>query len=265
MTEIAFARGEVLFKEGESGDFVCLMLSGEAEVIKELGAQRVILGQIKAGEFVGEMGVLEGQPRSATVRAVSDGTLELIGRNEFLRRVSEDGVMALTLLTRLSERLRKAGDRVAAAAVSLADHIPDAPEYAPEEVAVATTPHILRLFAAGTGVTGALPEDGLVVTEFPFVVGRVSDGPAAVARVHLPLDDARPYRLSRIHFVFERTPSGGIAVRDLGSTLGTQANGEFLGAEAPRDRLGLALGENTVLAGGGDSPFAFRVVVAEEA
>ena len=36
-----------------------------------------------------------------------------------------------------------------------------------------------------------------------------------------------------------------------------------LGADAPRDRLILALGENTVLAGGGDSPFAFRAVVTE--
>jgi CRP-like cAMP-binding protein len=58
MVEVPFQQGEILFREGEVGDFVCLIVKGDVEVIKELGDQRVVLGVVKAGEFVGEMGVV---------------------------------------------------------------------------------------------------------------------------------------------------------------------------------------------------------------
>ena len=48
--------------------------------MREVGAELIRLGAAKEGEFLGEMGVLEGRPRSATVRAASALEVELIGR-----------------------------------------------------------------------------------------------------------------------------------------------------------------------------------------
>lgn len=267
MVNVPFQRGEVLFREGEVGDFVCLIVDGEVEVIKELGDRRVVLGTVKAGEFVGEMGVLEGHPRSASVRALSDGHVELISRGAFLKRVAEDGETALKLLLRLSERLRATGQRYAAAAVSLAgqDLESEAPSEAEvEELQEEALDFDISLFASGAATDTAIGETGLTIEDFPFVVGRKVETAAGPSpRIHLLLDDKRPYRLSRIHFAIERAATGSLFVRDLGSTLGTQVNQEFLGADAPRDRLALSLGDNIIVAGGEDSPFAFRAVVSE--
>lgn len=264
MVDVPFRRGEVLFKEGEIGDFVCLIVAGEVEVIKELDEQRVVLGTLKAGEYVGEMSVLEGHTRSATIRAITDGTVELIGRTEFLKRVAEDGETALKLLVRLSERLRSADRKFAAAAVSLAGQSPDAEVYDDEEE---EGPVSLRLtvFPAGPSTEGAIPIEGMVIRDFPFVVGRrVESASSSTAPIQMLLDDRSPFRLSRIHFAFERDANGRIGVRDLGSTLGTQVNGEFLGGDAPRDRMPLEIGQNLVLAGGENSPFAFLAIVEDD-
>lgn len=266
MVEVPFRRGEVLFREGEVGDFVCLVASGEVEVIKELGEQRVVLGIVHAGEFVGEMGVLEGHTRSATVRALSDGSVELIGRAEFLKRVAEDGETALKLLVRLSERLRSADRKYAAAAVTLAGQNPEAEAFDIDEEEEEEGPVNLRLtvFPAGASTENQIPAEGLDIGTFPFVVGRRVENPASPAPpIQMLLTDKNPFRLSRIHFAFERDGKGRIGVRDLGSTLGTQVNGEFLGGDAPRDRMPLEIGENMVLAGGENSPFAFLAVVDE--
>jgi hypothetical protein len=78
--------------------------------------------------------------------------------------------------------------------------------------------------------------------------------------VALQLDDHRPYRLSRLHFSIVRS-GDGFAVSDLLSTLGTEVNGEYLGETFAKARATLRRGENRVVAGGVDSPYAFKVVV----
>ena len=101
-----FDTGQSLFRQGDPSDFAVLILSGSADVLREVGDDAIVLGQVHAGEFVGEMGVLEGQPRSATVRAASPVEGELIERQAFLDRVSGDPELARKLLVRMSARLR---------------------------------------------------------------------------------------------------------------------------------------------------------------
>jgi CRP/FNR family transcriptional regulator, cyclic AMP receptor protein len=66
-----FAAGEVLLREGDPSDEVVLIEAGRAEVLRAAGDGSILLGTVGPGEFIGEMGVLEGRPRSATVRAAS--------------------------------------------------------------------------------------------------------------------------------------------------------------------------------------------------
>ena len=108
MTKLNYRRGDILFREGDPSDFVGRIISGDVEVAREHEGETVVLGSAHSGEFIGEMGVIEGRPCSATVRAIDDVELELIGKEDFLKLVSTDSDTALQLLSRLSERLRTA-------------------------------------------------------------------------------------------------------------------------------------------------------------
>ena len=111
---------------------------------------------------------------------------------------------------------------------------------------------------APQGVNVPMPE--IPVESLPFTVGR-TPGPgeaSARVRIDLMLDDARPYRLSRAHFRIERG-NGGYLVRDLGSVLGTTVNRRPIGQHFADDTAPLQPGENSILAGGEESPFRFRL------
>jgi CRP/FNR family transcriptional regulator, cyclic AMP receptor protein len=263
MRRLRYAPGEAVFSEGEPSAEVFRIASGTAEVLKEVDGRAVTLGTVRAGEFVGEMGVIEGRARGATVRATSELVLEPLGREDFLRRISEDRDAAFQVILRLSERLRRTNERLVgmeeapdSGATASAEPRGDAVER--REAAPRVT-----IFGASEIVAAYLPDEGLTVEEFPFTVGRRPVGREAwpVEGISLPLDDFLPYRLSRMHFAILRSSDGRYEVRDVGSKLGTEVNGGFLGEDFPRVLAILRHGENRIVAGGGGSPFAFRIVV----
>jgi hypothetical protein len=96
----------------------------------------------------------------------------------------------------------------------------------------------------------------------PFVVGRrpVAGEGLPPRQPDLMLDDPRPFRLSRNHFVIEQRREG-YHVRDLCSTLGTIVNGQAIGDQFGSDDVLLRFGENEVIAGGAGSPFVFSVSI----
>jgi CRP/FNR family transcriptional regulator, cyclic AMP receptor protein len=72
MTRTHFAEGQVLFREGDLPDSVFRLLSGSVDILRELDGDPILLGTVGAGQFIGEMGVVENRPRSATARAASE-------------------------------------------------------------------------------------------------------------------------------------------------------------------------------------------------
>src|SRR3954465_3304879 len=67
--------GDLLIREGEEGDALLIILSGELEITKHDGGREIALATRKTGEILGEMSLLEQWPRTASVRAVSDSEL----------------------------------------------------------------------------------------------------------------------------------------------------------------------------------------------
>jgi len=67
--EKQFAVGETLFREGDPSDRAFRIISGRIAIMKERSGGPLVLGRVREGEFLGEMGVVEEQPRSATARA----------------------------------------------------------------------------------------------------------------------------------------------------------------------------------------------------
>lgn len=78
-----FEPGQTVFREGDLGDRVYILLSGAAEVVRGAGAGETVLAQLKAGEYFGEMALLNRAPRNATVRCVSPMDTLSLPKNEF--------------------------------------------------------------------------------------------------------------------------------------------------------------------------------------
>ena len=93
-----YKEGDFLFRQGDASDRVLRVRSGEIEILREVGATSVVLGHVRDGEWLGEMGVIEGRSRSATARAVTDGEVEVLTARQFLERVSSDPALARDLI-----------------------------------------------------------------------------------------------------------------------------------------------------------------------
>jgi hypothetical protein len=251
----------VLFRQGDPSDHVILILSGSADVLRETGDEAIVLGTVQAGEFVGEMGVLEGRPRSATVRAAEPVEAETIERQAFLERVSAEPELARKLLLRMSARLRDVEDMLTqlyagqetAAARGGGRELVAAPKLEPPALTLRGSTYAAQFFIGPQPIT---------IPHLPFIIGRRHDQnePSSVITPDLAITEDAPHRLSRAHFMLLRDDDD-IVVRDLNSTLGTIVNGQPLGHAFPVDSAPLRQGENSIVAGGADSPFVFSVTL----
>lgn len=113
-----FKSSEIVFQEGDKGDYVCFVSEGILDVLKknEMGKQAVI-SSLGRGRSIGEMSVIDDFPRSATVRAEKDTTLIILTRSGFDEILEKDpkiGVKMLKGISRLlSMNLRKTSSRLA--------------------------------------------------------------------------------------------------------------------------------------------------------
>jgi CRP/FNR family transcriptional regulator, cyclic AMP receptor protein len=259
MTRTHFAERQILFREGDPSDGVFRLLSGTADVVRELDGDPILLGRVGAGQFVGEMGVVENRPRSATVRAASEVEAEFFNPAEFLDQIVGSPRAARELIQRLSQRLREADDRIANDE-RRPGRANDNWKGADNHTAVSPVSNA-HLAAKSEWLQQQLPTP-LGLGEPPLVVGRrpVAGEGSPLWQPDLLLDDTAPFRLSRNHFVIEMR-DGGHHVRDLCSTLGTIVNGQPIGNHFGTDHAALRVGENEVIAGGADSPFVFAVLI----
>jgi CRP-like cAMP-binding protein len=254
-----FEADEILFRQGDPSDFALLILSGSVDVLREVGNDAIVLGMVRAGEFVGEMGVLEGRPRSATVRAASPVEAELIERQAFLDRVSDEPELARKLLVRMSARLRDVEDTLTGVYAQGSEDA-GAPVEAPRSASGAPS---IMLAATTDRARAFIGADLMPITRLPFTVGRRPDEDEAppVITPDLAIPEPPPYRLSRTHFSLI-AQGGEVVVRDLASTLGTIVNDRPIGRDFPSDSAPLHEGENTIIAGGRGSPFVFALTLS---
>jgi NADH:ubiquinone reductase (H+-translocating) len=82
-TQAHYEPGEVVFEEGEVGDSLYMILSGEVEVSKLVGGESQHIGTLGAGEYFGEMALLGRRPRSASARAASALDLLVLPGSDF--------------------------------------------------------------------------------------------------------------------------------------------------------------------------------------
>ena len=110
-----FKAGTIVIQEGEAryNDYMLLLLSGDIAVENELpgAGDSMVVTIIGPGSLLGEMGVIDGSPRSATCTANTDITVGILTRTALMRLLrDEPGVGARLLLAitkRMSDRLRE--------------------------------------------------------------------------------------------------------------------------------------------------------------
>lgn len=100
--------GDVLIRQGEKGEFVYFVKKGTLEAFRDVDGKTVTLGQIQIGEFVGEMSYINGEPRSASVRAVTDCELIEVPIGTFDQVLFKRPSWSKALMLTLSKRLKAA-------------------------------------------------------------------------------------------------------------------------------------------------------------
>jgi len=114
------AKGAIIIREDETqsrGLFV--LLEGEAKVVLTGSEGReAVIAFLSEGDFFGEMSLLDGDPRSATVRASGETRLLFLKRDSFFELLRTFPEIAISMLAELSTRLRNANRKISALALS---------------------------------------------------------------------------------------------------------------------------------------------------
>ena len=102
-------KGETVFYQSDSSTDLYIVLDGavRASLLNQEG-QELVLATFDKGDFFGEMSLLDGKPRSATMIAVEDSALGMLKREKFLTAVKNDPMIAIDLLSAVVQRLRMA-------------------------------------------------------------------------------------------------------------------------------------------------------------
>lgn len=102
-----YSDNEYLFRQGDPGNYAYIVVSGKVELFFEnsgRGLQPFMT--VSEGSCFGEMALLDGEPRSAGARTVSECVISRISRNDFMQTIIQHPAIALGIISQLSYRLR---------------------------------------------------------------------------------------------------------------------------------------------------------------
>jgi len=104
---LKFVTGHYIMKEGDEGDFVAIISSGEADIVRLAGGKEEKIGTVSIGEIVGEMAVISKEPRCASVVATVDTEVIVIHRRTLeLALINSDLPIIYELIKQLVSRLK---------------------------------------------------------------------------------------------------------------------------------------------------------------
>ncbi|HCA80507.1 MAG TPA: Crp/Fnr family transcriptional regulator [Bacteroidetes bacterium] len=108
-----YKKGNIVVLEKEMGAALFVIISGKVKIVRtDEDGREVILSIFGPGEFFGEMSLLDGLARSASVVALAKAELFMIHRRDFLKLLQEHPQVAISLLGELTTRLRKADTQI---------------------------------------------------------------------------------------------------------------------------------------------------------
>jgi CRP/FNR family transcriptional regulator, cyclic AMP receptor protein len=100
---VKFAPGDVIFAEGDKGDKMYVIRSGEVEIVRD----GKVVETLSPGGIFGEMALIDGSPRAATARAKTACEAAPVTEKTFLFLVHETPFFAIAVMRALADRLRR--------------------------------------------------------------------------------------------------------------------------------------------------------------
>lgn len=110
MEKKAFKQGEKIITEGADGNEIFFLTSGKLRVLKSINSIDTELGILQPKSFFGEMGMLLGSKRTATVEAIEDSEVLIGDVNAFVTSIQQDPNNAMVVIGTMAKRLKKAHD-----------------------------------------------------------------------------------------------------------------------------------------------------------
>jgi CRP-like cAMP-binding protein len=107
--EVSYSQGETVVRQGDPGDALCIVVDGSVEVRRDDQA----VAQLTAGNYFGELSLIDGEPRSATVVALEDVVILTLKSEDFDALLDVPYVMnaVMTNLARLVREAQATGDK----------------------------------------------------------------------------------------------------------------------------------------------------------
>jgi CRP-like cAMP-binding protein len=107
-----FPKDAVIFREGDIGDYMYILVSGEVRIVKSIRGAEVVLAIMEKGDFFGEMALLENVPRSASAIVNKDAEVIVIDKDNFQPMFSKNPEIAIKMLIKFSSRLRDTNNKI---------------------------------------------------------------------------------------------------------------------------------------------------------
>lgn len=233
---------EIVFREGDIGDLAYIIESGRVEILKHADHGEVPLAILDAGEILGETALIEpGSPRSATARAIEPCRLQVISPEDFQVLFGECPPALIAIMKKLMSRLRIQNARIAAK----------------ERATVRLDAEInqVTIQPGSDAMMGKFEPVTVSVANFPYSIGGYESGQTP-GQQQLNLECFENPILVSPHHANLELQEDGLFFVDHGSRFGSVVNNQAIGRGKPAFKAPLLLGENRVLLGGMQSPYA---------
>lgn len=256
----SIAAGSYIFHEGDHGEHAYRILSGEVGILMGNDLKEISLARLKRGDVFGEMGMVGRSPRSASAKALTAVTVEVMTEEEFNETLLRNTDALLPYLTSIFDRTRRLNQQLQTLQLKGASYRKEkAKELLHEKTDLKSV--VLIADSAELKKQGSLVRRE--IDEFPFYIGRRREAAAVdvFQKNQLAIFDERPYNVSRNHCAVE-VHDGSVYVRDRGSHSGTIVNGlRINGSGTSVDRVKLEQTENILILGGAESSIRFKLVI----
>lgn len=107
LTVLTLRAGDVLVREDERSEELFFVVSGRLRAVRRHGQMKQVLGEVVRGETVGELGLITGEPRSATVLAVRDSLVARMNRPTFERILAGGPKFSIAVMRSIIDRFRR--------------------------------------------------------------------------------------------------------------------------------------------------------------
>jgi CRP/FNR family transcriptional regulator, cyclic AMP receptor protein len=101
-----YAAGTLIFNEGDPGDYLYVVRSGQVEIYQERPQGKIVIGTVGKGELFGEMALVDGEPRMASARTIQDCELMLVSGTTFRDHMGDATPFIRAVMNILVKNLR---------------------------------------------------------------------------------------------------------------------------------------------------------------